>query len=85
MTHPHDSDDNSDCGVILEYHPAPDEEPEPPMTPVDIADAIGWLTWYATQIGHKLTECGVHPNLVQSTEYQIHQLWSNALRTVKHA
>lgn len=47
-----------------------------------IDNTVHTLTALSAQIVYTLSQAGVHPNLCQTVEYQIHQLWSNALRTV---
>lgn len=54
---------------------APEDEPE------SIDATIHTLTAATRLIVSVLADSGVHPNLCESVEYQIHQLWSNALMT----
>lgn len=61
---------DGDPAIVLPWHPAPDEE--------DAIYALGKLT---EQIANILLAQGKHPNLVETSAYQITQTWTNAMKT----
>ena len=75
---------DGDPGIVLEYHDAPEDEPDDPKPTIALttADALEYLTRTMIDI---LANVGVHPNLCESAEHQIVLMWRNALRTVKNA
>lgn len=75
-----DALDIYDSGVVLKYHPAPDEEDEPTLDA-----AIDHAEYHTQAIERILAEHGKHPNVCQATGHQIRELWRNALRTTNNA